>query len=290
MVLTPHLTDLSQSGQGAMPEASFLFVGAFNLGFIALRICPEVNEFLQWWTERLIDRGFADMRDALHVDQKSIDLIPGLMGDKVIISRDPGHNAAQWNMHERQLTCHDGTYYLNDRPLVFFHHTSFDPQNPARLAQRQNKFTLANKPEFTAVMEAYAVHLLSNGYDKYIGLPYTYARYDNGVNIFVFQRRMYRIIVQSRPVQSNPFATGPGTYYDLLLKNRLIIPDRSSAEFVQADFKSSNWGVRWFKRFLIVLKDLIGIKSYYLLIRWLYNNTRPEEQVFLIEKGLADLK
>jgi hypothetical protein len=290
MVLTPHVTDMGRTVQGATPETLFLFVGAYNLGFIALRICSKVSEFLNWWGERLVDRGFADLRDALHVDQKWMDLIPGLLGEKVVISRDPGHNAAQWNMHERQLTCRAGAYYLNDRPLVFFHHTSFDPHNPARLAHRQSKFTLANRPEFTAVMEAYAAHLLSNGYDDCIKLPYAYARYDNGVNIFVFQRRIYRMIVQARSVQSNPFATGPGTFYDLLRKNRLIIYDRSKAEFVQADFKSSGRGVRWFKRCLIILKNLIGIKYYYLLIRWLYNNTRPEEQIFLIDQGMGELR
>ncbi|MHB1456388.1 MAG: glycosyltransferase family protein [Armatimonadota bacterium] len=290
LVLTPHLTHLNQTAQGAMPEASFLFVGAYNLGFIALQICPTVTEFLVWWGDCLVDRGFADLRDALHVDQKWIDLVPGLLGEKVVISRDSGHNAAQWNMHERQLTCRAGAYYLNDRPLVFFHHTSFDPHNPARLAHRQSKFTLANRPEFTAMMEAYSTHLLSNGYDEYLKLPYKYARYDNGVNIFAFQRRMYRILVQERSLQSNPFATGTGTYYDVLRKNRLIIYDKSKAEFVQADFNISGRGVRWFKRGLIILKNLIGIKYYYLLIRWLYNNTRPEEQVFLIEKCLADLR
>lgn len=290
MVLTPHLTNLGLASQGAMPEASFLFVGAFNLGFIAVRICSQVNEFLTWWGDRLIDHGFCDLRDALHVDQKWIDLIPGLLGEKVVIARDPGYNAAQWNMHERQLTCCDGEYFLNNRPLVFFHHTSFDPHNPDRLAQRQNKYTLANRPEFAKMMEAYAANLLGNGYDAYLKLPYTYARYDNGVNIFVFQRRMYRMILQGRSVQSSPFATGSGTFYDLLCKNRLIILDRSNAEFVQADFKSSGRGVLWFKRGLIWLKCLIGIKYYYLLIRWLYNNTRPEEQMFLIEKGLSDLR
>jgi hypothetical protein len=290
MVLTPHITDLGQAAQGAMPEASFLFVGAYNLGFVALRICSEVAEFLAWWGERLVDRGFADPHDALHVDQKWIDLIPGLMGEKVVISRDPGLNAAQWNMHERQLTRHNSTYYLNDHPLVFFHHTSFDPHNPARLAHRQSKFTLANRPEFTEMMEDYAAHLLSNSYDEYLNLPYTYAKYDNGINIFVFQRRMYRMIAQSRRIRSDPFATGPNTFYDVLRKNRLIIADRSKSEFVQADFRSSGRGVRWFKRGLIWLKNLIGIRYYYLLMRWLYNNSRPEEQIFLLDKGLADMK
>jgi len=91
-------------------------------------------------------------------------------------------------------------------------------------------------------------------------------------------------------VQKSPFAVGPGTFYELLRRNRLIIPDRSRAEFVQADFKNSGRAVRWLTRGLIVLKNLIGIKSYYLLVRWLYNNTRPEEQVFLIDRRLVDLE
>ena len=290
LVLTPHVTDLSLTASGAMPDASFLFVGAYNLGFIALRICPEVVEFLSWWAERLVDRGFADFRDALHVDQKWIDLVPGLLGEKVLISRDPGYNIAQWNMHERNLTECNGSYYINDRPLVFFHHTSFDPHNPARLAQRQNKYNLTNRPEFSRLMHDYATHLLSNGYDDYLKLTYAYEKYENGVNIFVFQRRMYRMLVQTRELKSDPFKVGPGTYYELLLKNRLIINDKSKAEFVQADFKTSRTGVYWMKRALNILKNVIGIKRYYLLIRWLQNNTRPEEQVFLIVKGLEELK
>lgn len=290
MILTPHLTNMNLSGQGAMLEDSFLFVGAFNLGFIALRMCPKIEQFLVWWGERLVDRGFVDLHDALHVDQKWMDVIPGLLGEKVSISRDPGLNAAQWNMHERQLSCYDGKYFLNERPLVFFHHTSFDPHNPARLAHRQNKYTLENRPEFTEIMEDYAAHLLRNGYDKYLRIPYAYSRYDNGVNIFAFQRRMYRIIVQTRSVQSNPFAIGPGTFYNLLRENRLIIPDCSKAEFIKADFEKSDRYVRWTKIGMTWLKNIVGIKYYYLLMRWLHNNTRPEEQIFLIKKGFMEMK
>ncbi len=290
LMLTPHLTDMARTKDGAMPETSFLFVGAYNLGFIAVRTCAEVERFLAWWGERLVDRGFADQRDGQHVDQKWLDLIPGLLGDKAVISRDPGHNAAQWNVHERQLTCRSGTWFVNDRPLVFFHHASFDPHAPGRFAQRQDKFTVANRPDLAGLLEAYAAHLLSNRYDEYLKLPYAYARFANGLNIFAFQRRMFRVIVQSRKVESDPFAVGPGTFFDLLLRNRLVIHDREKAEFVQADFKASGRGVRSLKRGQIWLKRIIGIKAYYLLMRWLYNNSRPEEQVFLIDKGLDDLR
>ena len=176
IVLTPHVTNLSLTSDGASPDSSLLFVGAYNLGFIALRVCPVATEFLSWWGARLVDRGFADICEALHVDQKWIDLVPGLLGNSVLISRNHGLNAAQWNIHERELTERNGNYYMNDDPLIFYHHTSFDPHHPARMAQRQNKFTLENRPEFTRLIEGYAAHLLRNGYDEYSKLPYAYAR------------------------------------------------------------------------------------------------------------------
>jgi len=286
LMLTPHLTDLSRTTEGATPVSLFLFVGAYNLGFLAVRVCPDVEAALAWWGDRLVDHGFVDEREALHVDQKWMDLIPGLLGDKVLISRDPGHNAAQWNMHERQLTSERGGYFLNGRPLVFFHHTSFDPHNPARLAHRQSKFTLENRPEFSDMMTSYAAELLANGYDRYIGLPHKYSTYENGVKIFAFQRRLYRMVLRSRSVDQSPFAVGPGTFYDLLMRNRLIIPDREKGEYLQADFDGAARWVHLFKRGLLLLKKVIGIKYYHLLIRWLNNNTRPEEQMFLIERNL----
>ena len=290
VMVTPHITDLAAAGDGAMPETSFLFVGAYNLGFVAMRMSAAAKALLAWWGERLIDRGFADFRDAQHVDQKWMDLMPGLMGEEAIISRYPGYNAAQWNIHERVLTVEGGRYLLNGEPLVFYHHTSFDPHNPARMAQRQQKFTLENRPEFTRLMNEYAAHLLRNGHDKFLSLPYAYARFDNGVNIFLFQRRMFRVISQSREVKSDPFSTGPGAFYDVLAQNGLIIEEKTRSEFVQADFRAAGTGVKLMKRTLRLMKSVLGIKRYYLLIRWLQNNTRPEEQVFLIARGLEGLK
>jgi len=290
MVLTPHLTDLKLTGEGAMPDDSFLFVGAYNLGFIALRKCEKIIEFIEWWKSRLISKGFADHKDAQHVDQKWIDLVPGLLGDGVAISRNPGHNAAQWNIHERHLTYQNGAYYMNGKPLLFYHHTSFNPHEPARLASRQSKYTLANKPEYKEIVTAYAAELINNGYDECSKYPYAYARFDNGINIFVFQRRFYRMLIRSHQFLSDPFATAPDTYYDVLCQNRLVIANRDQSEYIKADFKTSRIAERYFKRCLICLKKMIGIKYYYLLIRWLQNNTRPEEQIFLIRKGLSNNK
>lgn len=290
MVITPHLLDLDLTTEGAMPEASFLFVGAYNLGFIALRQCEQVSRFLKWWQCKLEDQGFADCMDALHVDQKWMDLIPGLLGDGVLISRNPGLNMAQWNIHERRLGVREGKLYANDQPLVFFHFASFDPLSPFRLATRQTKFNLGNKPEFQTMAESYAQHLLCNKYSEYLTLPYVFSKFDNGVNIFVFQRRLYRKLVEQRKISSDPFSTSHGSFYDLLRKNGLVVLEKSKSEFVQRDFSSSGRWVKWMLRLMEMAKNVFGIKYYYLWIRWLFGHTRPEEQLFLIHRGLDELE
>ncbi len=172
LVLTPHLTKLEAATEGAMPLGSFRSVGAFNLGFAAIRDCERARTLVGWWADRVADEGFGDRIDAQHVDQKWMDLGPGMLGDDLVISRDPGLNAAQWNMHERRLETEGGRYLMDGRPLVFDHHTSFHPRHPERLAQRQSKFTLENRPEYGPMMKAYAEQLLANGYEECSTWPY----------------------------------------------------------------------------------------------------------------------
>ena len=290
LVLTPHLTKLASSPESATPLRDCLFVGAYNLGFAAVRDCAQGSALLEWWCDRVADEGFADRIDALHVDQKWMDLVPGFLGDGVLVSRDPGLNAAQWNMHERQLTMTNGTYFMDDRPLVFFHHTSFDPHHPERLAQRQTKFTLENSPEYGPMVRSYAAELLANGYEECSTWPYTFASFANGVKIFHFQRRLFRKLLGERTVDSDPFSTGPDSFYALLEVNGLVVNERERSEFVQADFRSSGALVRLLKWSLVQLKRIVGIKRYYLLMRWLFNNTRPEDQVFQLRKGRTSLR
>ena len=139
LVLTPHLTKLEDAASSATPLNSFLFVGAYNLGFAAVRNCEKSKAFVSWWADRLADDGFADHLDAQHVDQKWMDLAPGLLGDDLVISRDPGLNAAQWNMHERRLATELGRYLMDGRPLGFLPPHVVRPASPgaARAAPEQ---------------------------------------------------------------------------------------------------------------------------------------------------------
>ena len=77
LILTPHLTgelDL----EGRPNEVSILQAGAYNLGFLAVSCGPESLRFLRWWQHRLFDNCVVDTANGLFVDQKWIDLVPGM--------------------------------------------------------------------------------------------------------------------------------------------------------------------------------------------------------------------
>lgn len=101
-VLTPHITEPITDAR-APSEQDFLYNGTYNLGFFAARRCSEARRLLAWWSERCLNLGFSEGRTGLFVDQKWINLAPGLFADVAIV-RDVGCNMAYWNLHERRLT------------------------------------------------------------------------------------------------------------------------------------------------------------------------------------------
>ncbi len=101
-VLTPHIT--SPIDDDLLPgEQEMLYNGTYNLGFIALRNTPAADRILAWWERRCLTLGFSEGRTGLFVDQKWMNLAPGLF-PHVAILRHPGCNMAYWNLHERTLT------------------------------------------------------------------------------------------------------------------------------------------------------------------------------------------
>jgi hypothetical protein len=271
---------------GSVPENVFLFSGTFNLGFAALKDCEQGRSLLEWWKYRLENKGYVDRIEAYHVDQKWMDLVPYCFEQGVHVSRDVGINASHWNMHERQLQNENGEYFVNGRPLIFFHFSSFDPNNPAGIARRQERrFTLENNPEYRELFEYYACAVLENGYDTVCRYPYAYTKFDNGVTVLNFHRRLYRRLSEEHSFGPDPFVTTPGSFFDLLKINKLLIHEEDRrGEYSGKDFSNPGVIIRWFRRGMLWLKKLVGIKYYHMLLRQLFKYSRPEEQVFLIEK------
>ena len=208
-VLTPHITTPVFDGR-TPSEQELLYNGTYNLGFIAVRRCDETNAILDWWERRCLDLGFSEGRTGLFVDQKWMNLAPGLFAD-IAILRDPGCNMAYWNLHERALTSSpanstsavaflvvipEGNLLLNAAttpsvPLRFFHFSGLTLTDPTVLSKNTNRFTLADRPDLQPLFAAYKSAVLANKDATAESLPYGFDTLSDGTTVTRLARRLY---------------------------------------------------------------------------------------------------
>jgi hypothetical protein len=144
-VLTPHL-DQPIEDDKYPSEIDILRTGAYNMGFIGLRRSTETMKFIRWWGKRMEQYCVVDLNGGLFVDQKWMDLLPGLL-ESTFVLRHPGFNVAYWNIHGRQIQKHGDGYRVNGDPLRFFHFSGYHPRQPERFSKHQNRFELSTLPE-----------------------------------------------------------------------------------------------------------------------------------------------
>lgn len=130
IVLTPHQIepDPQDKRQAIVDnEITSLDYGVFNLGFVAVRNCPEARRFADWWAARLDDWCYDRLDIGVFVDQKWCNLVPCFFDD-VRVLRDPGYNVASWNLSQRTMEFDDaGQALINGHPLRFYHFTKLGP-------------------------------------------------------------------------------------------------------------------------------------------------------------------
>jgi glycosyltransferase involved in cell wall biosynthesis len=190
IVLTPHLTgDLDDDNKP--DELDILRTGSYNLGFLALRNDPEVLKFLHWWMNKLEEYCVVDLANGLFVDQKWIDLVPGKYR-KVFILQHHGYNVAYWNLLHRKVSKNSQGLCINDHPLIFFHFSGLNPEDPTPFSKHQNRYTLHDLGLLQEIVRAYCEALQQNGYLQYRQLEYSYARMSDGTWIPDILRGLYR--------------------------------------------------------------------------------------------------
>lgn len=193
VVLTPHMLDAVDDAKQP-GEIEILKSGIYNLGFIALRCDATGRALLAWWSERLFDRCLNATKDGLFVDQRWIDLVPGLF-DGVRILREPGYNVAYWNLHERCLTAEGETWLAQDRPVRFYHFSGYSPDDRLQLSRHQTRFEARDEPDLVRLLGQYAQALMAEGHLIYAGSLYRFARLPNGVQVTPPVRRGLRILI-----------------------------------------------------------------------------------------------
>lgn len=147
VLITPHLNTYSDFNGRLQIEKNFLKSGVFNAGFFALKKGCDAQDFISWWKLRVKIFGFEYVKDGLFVDQIWLNFAPAYFRFVHVFKHD-GFNVAYWNMGERSLTSQKGKFYINDVPLVFFHFSGFDINNPEILSRFLNIYNFKNRPEF----------------------------------------------------------------------------------------------------------------------------------------------
>ena len=192
VVLTPHILTPLPDAQ-VEQEVSILQVGIYNLGIIGLNACAPTRAMLHWWQARLQTLCLAEVSRGLFMDQRWADLIP-VFCERVAIVRDPGCNAAYWNLHERHMSQAGGQWLVNHRPLVFYHFSGLVIHEPEKLSRSLPADSMQARPELRPLFSEYRRRLLAHGWAECSQWPDGNSCFDNGVPIPPLARQVWRTI------------------------------------------------------------------------------------------------
>jgi glycosyltransferase involved in cell wall biosynthesis len=223
-VLLPHLTAPIDS-PGLPDELTILRAGAYNLGFLGVSDCEETANFLRWWQSRVFDQCVVRIEKGLFVDQKWIDLVPGLF-EGVAIVRDPGYDVAYWNLHERTVSLESGEPVVNCEPLYFYHFSGINPEHPNLISKHQTRFSWADLGDVQTLFKDYAKLVLDHGWMNTKDWPYAFACFDNGVPIPSLVRRIFLNRGPAAERFGNPFNTNSASsfYSWLMAPSPRVVP------------------------------------------------------------------
>lgn len=290
IMLTPHYNNIETNYTGAVTEEELLFVGIYNLGYCAIKNDSVGNKIAEWWCNRLHWKCYADHTDALHVDQRWIDFVPGFFPKETLISHHFGINVAIWNLHERELLVENDKYFVKDLatgekfPLLCFHFSGFDPFNNKLINRRHPRFGVDSFPSFEKIIEEYRTLEYKNGYDKYSKLKYSFNKFSNGKSILPIHRRIYRTLLDEYK-EIDPFDSSSSLYKKFEHAGMFI---ESDVDFSLAVPRSV--GDRSGRKGMLIRKmakvfcKIVGFKRYYLLLQFLPKFARYENQDFLLKR------
>ena len=184
ILLTPHLTQPYSAGEEQRVRQS----GTLNGGFVALSKSPTSYSFLEWWSQRCRYDSCVDPFGGRFVDQTWLDLVPSLF-DRVLVDRDPTLNVAYWNLGERPLGLREGKFHVFGRPLIFFHFSGFDLEQPNSLSRfTKNALVGANQE----LLRQFAENLESCKLTGARDLQCAFLNFNTGLPIDAFFREAIR--------------------------------------------------------------------------------------------------
>ena len=117
-------------------------------------------------------------------------------------------------------------------------------------------------------------------------MNYSYDFFDNGVFIDAYLRRIYRTLnAENKEFLISLFGVGDKSLYQLFKTNKLLIGEKSNKyNRLKKSIKNSDKKIQLFEKLLLLAKKIMGIKYYYILVRFMAAYSRFENQKFLVKK------
>ncbi|WP_265593787.1 glycosyltransferase family 4 protein [Verrucomicrobium sp. BvORR034] len=214
LVLTPHVLHPMQR-EGCQPsEADIMGSGIYNLGFLGMNRAAA-SKVTGWWCERLLRECYSAPEEQRFTDQRWIDFAPCFFDCH--ISKDETFNVAYWNVDQRQVTLENGTYFVNNRQLSFFHYSGLDEKVPHLLTrhhQGRPRVLLSEHEALTELTRSYirAVHLAEQECADTTA-EYPFLRFAGGERISrslrrIFLKELVKAEKEHRVPPPSPFAPG----------------------------------------------------------------------------------
>jgi len=197
IVITPHLTKPAKGKRDIVnKEICALQYGIYNLGFVAVRKSENAMSFAKWWRDRLVDYCHDNIPRGLFTDQRWCDFVPVLF-DGVYIEKDCAYNVCTWNLSDRVVTKENGRYFVNGRPMQFYHFSGFDSgaQEVALKLYGQGEAVWELREWYGKKQDDNQQELLGNRSSKY-------ACFSNGEEI----TREHRVVLRDRDDLQAEFA------------------------------------------------------------------------------------
>ena len=208
IVLIPHIMQPLHDGKEPS-DHSIMKSGVYNLGFLGVRSDRDARALIDWWSARCYLHCRVDVPANMFTDQRWMDLAPVFVPDPLIL-RHPGYDVAYWNLSHRDMRRRkDGTWLVNGQPLVFFHFSGIDPEDPSVFSRHQNRFTMDTLGPAAELCELYRRQVLANGWIKYARLRYGFAAFPDGRPIEYAMRHWLFHAVDSGDLDpQSPIAVG----------------------------------------------------------------------------------
>jgi hypothetical protein len=296
VLLTPHLVSPPTSAIDIIEsEYSALQHGLYNLGFFSFFTGDNAASFFNWWANRLTQICSTVKENGLFTDQKIIDIAP-IYFDFIGILKDKSLNVATWNLFERPLSVNNEQFFIEDKPLVFYHFTGFDSGAGQRKIDAHN----SHNPALQELWHCYHQQLNAQSSKVLGSTVWSLEHFENGSPIPHAARQYFRFGIANKADFPNPFASAFQTVWlesvgakiyqhnANLAKNHLATINRV---ILKPDDEVNDVTIQVAKKLADTPQTRVflwGFNHYaQQLEAQLYAQSLPPDNLFIIDKALA---